>query len=89
MSGGGGELEGDFLPSIEVSKKAEDWGVESKSEVLMFELKHLIAAGKELKSKTPKSFNTSTSLVLTLQGQITERRTDISLVKRAILNISI
>ena len=89
MSGGGGDLEGDFLPSMEVSKKAEDWGVESESEVLMFELKHLIAAGKQLKSKTPKSFNTSTSLVLTLQGQITERRTDISLVKRAILNISI
>ena len=40
MSGGGGELEGDFLPSMEVSKKAEDWGVESESEVLMFELKH-------------------------------------------------
>lgn len=91
MSGGGGELEGYFLLSMEVSKKAEDWGVESKSEVLMFELrdKHLIAAGKQLKSKTPKSFNTSTSLVLTLQGQITERRTDISLVKRAIPNISI
>lgn len=91
MSGEGGQLEGDFLPTMEVSKKAEDRGVESKSEGLMFELRdqHLIAAGKELKSKTPKSFKTSTSLVLTLQGQITERRTDTSLVKRAILNISI
>lgn len=82
---------GDFSPTMEVSKKGEDRGVESKSEVPMFEPRdqHLIAAGKQLKSKTPKSFKTSTSLVLTLQGQITERRTDKLLVKRAILNISI
>lgn len=63
MSGGGGELEGDFLAGMEVSKKAADWGVGSKSEVLMFELrdKPLITTGKHLKSKTPKSFKTSTS----------------------------
>ena len=79
------------MPTTEVSKKDEDRVVESKSEVLMFELRdqHLIAAGKQLKSKTPKSFKTSMSLVLTLQGQIIERRPDMLLVKRAILNISI
>lgn len=47
MFNGGGKLEVEFLPGVDVRKNAEDWGAESKSKVLLSELrdKLLISTG--------------------------------------------